>query len=762
MITALSPLTEPSARPLATTATKGAQGEQVEIYELADDTYRVVVIDTYLAKVIKNSDLTYDNAGHIRTYATIDLAVYNSNAKVHAEATTKNLTLTSSTANFDYVAGDYVLVNVNATAAKSDILSKAESFEGVQTVIYANADKHTVNGTDYNDAVKFSLDMAQQDGKLKFTWFLDQFGNLIGNKEITTVYTYGVITRLWNGGDYANTGYGTAMANVTYMDGTSETIKLNSIAVDDGNANDISYSTAYAADKSPMNIKDKVLYLATDASTNYIYDTVYNIISGDVNVAAIGDGHLFSFYKNETTGLVDAADVTNELTNATITTNYDIIAGKNSSGQNAFVKANLSTVFLVQTIDALGNATYTKVGGIDKVANYTGAVVDSVDVNNDGFADYVYAKGVPANAHTVGLFYLGEVKSFRQDVANGNANGDYYVKGYVDGVVNTELKVLASDWSRISSALSDTDTLYVVTYENGYAKSVTPVTTTAATIASKNTNNYPYTDAEYAKYSVVKTAGGDTAGSYYFDGTQSYGVSNATCVLPNTAFGNMTEKTVYPVYKTSDKTVVSAYIVDQTNFSVSVADDINAVADSNFVKVGSEKVSRVADGTKAWFNIEVKEGYKVDGYTVNGVAGTETVANSGNYYWVGETVNGTNVTVAFNIVRDDTLALTDLTVKVAANNLPKATVAYASLEEAAKHTVKFPVVANNETTVTVSCDGTTPISAGVSSGAAQAPAAPTAATEISISDANIGTGTFITVALKSGTSTFYVVYEAQA
>ena len=764
-------------RPLATTATKGAQGQQVEIYLLANGSYRAVVIDTYLAKVISNTNLTYDNAGHVRTYATINLGVYNSsvltgsNKTTNAELSSKNLTLTSSSANFDYVAGDYVLVNVNKTSTKSDILGKAESVDGAQTVIYTNANKHTVNGTDYNDAVRFILDQAEKDGTKTYTWFFDQFGNVIGSKKISTVYTYGVITRLWMGGEYASTGYGEAMANVTYMDGTTETIKLNSIAVDGGAANSISYSTAYSADKSPMNIDltNHILYLATDASTNYLYDsntsehaTNYDIIAGDLKVVAAGDGHLFSFYKNEKTGLVDAAEVTDEINTAAITTNYGIINGKNSSAQNASVKVNLNTIFLVQTVDALGNATYTKVEGCDKIAAYTSATVDYVDVNNDGFAEYVYVKGIPANAHTVGLFYIGQ-KSFRQDVANGNASGVYYVKGYVDGVADQELKVLASDWNIVSAALSDEDTLYVVTYENGYAKGAVKVTSSAATLTSKNSNNYPYTVAEYAGYSVVKTSGGDTTNSYYFDGTQSYGVANATCVLPNTAFGDMTEKTVYLVYKTTDKSVVSAYIVDQTNFSVSVAADVNAVADSNIVKVGQTQVTRVADGTKAWFNITVKSGYKVDGYTVNGVVGTETVGTDSNgSYWVGEVVNGTNTQVVFNIVKDDTLALNTLTVKVGANNLPTPTVAYNSLEEAAKHTVKFPIVANNETTVTVTYTGSENYSAVVSSGAAQAPTAPSANNEISIANANVGSQTFITVAIASGANTFYVVYEAQA
>ena len=119
-----------------TTTKMGAQGRLVEVY---DDV--IVMIDTFLAKVQSVSDAAYDAQGHLRKEASITLLVYDGTSN-------KELTLTT----------------------------------GAQSVIYWNAKEHNVAGTVYDDAFKFILDEAGNSTE-DHTWFLDQYGSLIGAAE---------------------------------------------------------------------------------------------------------------------------------------------------------------------------------------------------------------------------------------------------------------------------------------------------------------------------------------------------------------------------------------------------------------------------------------------------------------------------------------------------------------------------------------------------------------------------------------------------
>lgn len=188
----------------------GAQGRLVEVY---DDT--IVMIDTFLAKVQSVSDAAYDAQGHLRKEASITLLVYDGTSN-------KELTLTNGEDNYSYVKGDYVLLNAytlptndskvsgavaytgtEGTDYYGEIVAKAESFTGAQSVIYWNAQQHNVEGTVYDDAVKFYLDEAGNSTE-NHTWFLDQYGSLIGAADIAATDSYGVINRIWWGGNTAD------------------------------------------------------------------------------------------------------------------------------------------------------------------------------------------------------------------------------------------------------------------------------------------------------------------------------------------------------------------------------------------------------------------------------------------------------------------------------------------------------------------------------------------------------------------------------
>ena len=206
----------------ATKAMVGAQGEQIEFYEVKDG-YRLVVIDTYLAQVNEVFTEKTDNKGHTTRDAYMSLDVYK----------TSSDPVTLYVKGNDYAEEDWVLVNVNdevdasiirttnKAAQKSDlveIVAKAESFEGAQTSIWSKSYKHTIDGKVYDDAVKFYLDDAKSTGTANYTWFLDQFGNLIGSKQIAND-NYAVLKDIiWKTGVGAH-----AEGTLVYMDGTEKT-----------------------------------------------------------------------------------------------------------------------------------------------------------------------------------------------------------------------------------------------------------------------------------------------------------------------------------------------------------------------------------------------------------------------------------------------------------------------------------------------------------------------------------------------------------
>ena len=168
--------------------------------------------------------MIFSDKGHTTRDAYMSLDVYKAS---NGEPTTLYVK------GNDYAEEDWVLVNVNdevdvsiirttnKTAQKSDlveIVAKAESFEGAQTSIWSKSYKHTIDGKDYDDAVKFYLDDAKSTGTANYTWFLDQFGNLIGSKQIAND-NYAVLKDIiWKTGVGAH-----AEGTLVYMDGTEKT-----------------------------------------------------------------------------------------------------------------------------------------------------------------------------------------------------------------------------------------------------------------------------------------------------------------------------------------------------------------------------------------------------------------------------------------------------------------------------------------------------------------------------------------------------------
>ena len=465
------------------TDTKTTMGAQGRLFEVYDDT--IVMIDTFLAKVTYVADITYDAQGHVKTPATITLEVYDS--KIAPKTTA--LTLKDYDNNYGYAKDEYVLINAYTDATNSvtvsgkvynnnkqyaEIVSKATSVDGAQSVIYWNAQQHNVEGTVYDDAVKFYLDEAAQKDA-KYTWYFDSYNNLIGAVEIAAANSYGVINSIWWAGNAAD-GSGVAKANVTYMDGTTALVDISEMTYKDASSalktGTVSHSTATT---SVMTADGTYFYVDSYINTNAAADA-------GTNGNKLLNGHLFRF-TTKSNGTLKAVEVDNYVDADKVADSgklhsvATLAVSKNtqvmSSGTYTLV-VNSNTTFLVRTnvgTDAKPSYTFKTITGFTNIDNYNPDEVDYVDLNGDNVADYVYVIGATTSSKVTSLFYFDG-----QQGAYTLADGTWVVKGYVDGVAG-EVKFANYDALQKTLKINSqtgypvNNTLYVVTLKDGVVQS---------------------------------------------------------------------------------------------------------------------------------------------------------------------------------------------------------------------------------------------------------------------------------------------------
>ena len=561
------------------TDTKTKMGAQGRLFEVYKDAKTIVMIDTFLAKVTYVADITYDAQGHVKTPATITLEVYD------AKNASTPLTLKDYDDNYGYAKDEYVLVNaytdkainsatvsgkvLNTADQYAEIVSKATSVDGAQSVIYWNAQQHNVEGTVYDDAAKFYLDQAAQKDA-KYTWYFDSYNNLIGAVEIAAATSYGVINSIWWAGN-ATDGSGVAKANVTYMDGTTAQVDISKMtyvyttpatpATKTVKSGDVTHSTGINALVMKADDQNKYFYVDTYINTNKVADT-----NGILN------GHLFQF-TTKSNGTLDAVEVATG-TAAKLYNLADVAVSKNTQvygGVTGTLVVNSNTVFLVRSgADTTANPyTFKSITGFTNIDNYAKGEVDYVDLNGDNVADYVYVIAPTTTSKVTSLFYFdGQQGTYTL------ADGTWVVKGYVDGVAG-EVKFANFDALQNTLKINGqtgypvNNTLYVVTLEDGVVKSghivtdgeqlkgyvkfplssayntysditINIVEGDAGTVAKNYSDRDTFADSLYRDYSaskyysvvadltkVVGTMGNPADQNYYFVSIQNNGQLNA-------------------------------------------------------------------------------------------------------------------------------------------------------------------------------------------------------------------------------------------
>ena len=567
------------------------------------------MIDTFLAKVQSVSDAAYDAQSHLKTPATITLEVYDANISGTVASTA--LTLTDSDANYGYVKGDYVLLNtytadnsavasgkvINNTNKYAEIVSKATSVDGAQSIIYRNNEQHNVEGTVYDDAVKFILDEAGNSTG-NHTWFLDQYGNLIGNVEIAAATSYGVINSIWWAGN-ATDGSGVAKANVTYMDGTTALVDISEMTYYSSTFGTGTVTHSTGINDKVMKIADKYFYVHTYIGTNTQADkTANNILNG----------HLFQFTtkSNGTLAAVEVAgngaapyEKLHNLADVAVSKNTQVYGGATGT-----LVVNSNTMFLVRSGAGTTANPYTfkSITGFDKIDRYQNDEVDYV--MSDDFAKYVFIKADPTESKVTSVFfYAGEQASFN------NETGVWTTPGYLDG---EKIAIYAVGWNNSNvNTIIDTatgrgnaNTIYSVALSNGYLdKDYTSAWVYTSTdpirAASVNGVTYPlaaaYMNRNDVKVLTIQGSSSDTfEGNVYTHNDAKYSVvSNADFASKiNSEFTNLGDKVIYLAYISGSGeysgSILHANIVDRATTADELR-EISAVKPNGTVTAASSQ-----------------------------------------------------------------------------------------------------------------------------------------------------------------------------
>ena len=514
----------------------GAQGRTTEVYS-----DRIVMIDTFLAKVEKVTDATYDKAGHLDKEAELTLLVYDG---------TKggtSITLKSET-NWDYSVGDMLLLNDKTVGNNDDLFGKhgtansttvykicglAESFVGAQTTIHYNADKHTVNGTTYPDTNTFHLDEATTE-TTNHIWYMDEHDNLIGVSNIDAVYSYGTIDTIqWVNPQSAN-GY--AQATLVLMDGSklsNVTIKAIGDATGTNEPTEVKHS-----DTTDPSVENAIIS-ATQQNNhdkfhgNYLYQIEQNS-DGSYTLCAVAN---------------TAIDGARLGTDVTVTAKVaDVAKGTGASSDAASkIVMDSSTQYLIQSKDT---DAFTTVTGFNNIETYNNATVDYVDEDNDGRVDYVFIIGDPVSAKTAGLFYAAD-----EDVTYSlnTETGVYTINGIFNGAAGSIQVVDPSKLSsvtnlsfvglgggtrnyttakefveRICDAAANNHVLLDVTIQSGYVVKAEVVTATAMDLNNETDFTGPYTKLDGIRYQTAKGSEGKYADDVLSIGGVNYNVTTAT------------------------------------------------------------------------------------------------------------------------------------------------------------------------------------------------------------------------------------------
>ena len=407
-----------SINPLAVNSYVGAQGRLTEVYNMGAAGYRLVEINTYLAKVTKAVAATTDKNGHTNdAYSTLDIYVNSTAGVLQPNATgiiaAKATISTLKAATAEFAKDTYVLVTVNAADKALGYVSTAAAAEsaGVGAVTFYTSNSTTFTGdVKFDDADKLVLIGTAGAAKaIGGSWdaLKDAYGNLIGL--VPSAKNHLVVEAIeWKHDSTLRGGF--AMADVVLADGSrQQNVTIAGVGVNKASCADSAVIETNYADVAAAKVSDR--YQLNKGYYNHIFNYTIDsngayVLSG-VNASAAGCKYAGT-----------------DLTTAVITKGQSTI----TNGLNTTVADN-NTVFLVKDKTT---GVYTTYVGKDNVPSMTRAavcyltgangfislaVVSDYDLANNNFVAYVTTANNAGVASIYGTAYdvykLGETTATR-------------------------------------------------------------------------------------------------------------------------------------------------------------------------------------------------------------------------------------------------------------------------------------------------------------------------------------------------------------
>ena len=573
----------------ATKATLGEQGQQIEFYKLDSGDYRMVVIDTYLAKVTKVVAEKLDKNGHVDVDDYTALVAYVGNKG--NDPKTEEIYVAGN----DYEKGDYVLVNINEVSKVSfagvkgsqkyiDVLGKAESLDGAQSAIWKNGVGHTIEGKDYDDAYKFYLDEAGKTGTVKFTWFLDQFGNLIGDVAIDTS-NYAVLKDIvWEKND--------AVATLVYMDGTEGTVNVSYIDGAEELAVTESDSDLYKTTGGWVKKSNDAIAELEDTASKVGFDGKKALISTASRYNDVYEG--LALYRVDTqkdgTVALEGLDTNNdEIVNYDWLVTIDTYASVITNALNGKkLSINDNTQFIVRSENDKGEYVYTPYNR-NTLPDYAKESAEIYYTMSGNFVNRVYIKNaIDAEAFGDHLFVTTEKAKMIPDDAN-----TWIMEAVVDGkTVNifaseTIIDELAANVGKLYHVEWDKDWFYNGKLDTGYQSNPNYGYVTEVRLINENE------DAD------------NVSGYYAYEGDCDYVTGKDVEIAGNVLYSN--------------------------HFSWSLTDDTKVIyLDGNEVKTGDKSV--LTDNDLVYSGLWV-------------IAADKKYAAEADTIYVGDRLDGTNPTL---------------------------------------------------------------------------------------------------------------------
>ena len=547
------------------------------------------------------------------------------------------------------------IVGFTAKQPLVEIVGKAESFDGAQSKLWRNSNKHTIADKDYMDAVEFNHDEAQKS-TIKFTWFLDQFGNLIGSVALDRS-NYAVLKDIiWNVGR-PGSAEATLISMVDGKEYTATVDTFDGFSAKDGQT--AGYWMADKNDEDPYHTsssRNTFGYVGEELSDNDMYRglAMYRVDTNDdgtVNLEGIE-----SVKKNDQNKIVVDKLYVNYVENVSVDVKTSAIV-KGGSEEASLTK---STNFIIR--DGKGTKadpfTYELKTGTKELPAMKNVDLFYVDSDKDGFVDFVYvvdyisatldpsyvfaytteaSEDFDADIFTVNVYVNGEKQDIDFNAATYKTLKNNLNKLFVaefnatTGVVDT-LTLVTEDNDRTLNKVEDTVVDYVtgdftVSNDNETIKNVETTDGTMTYVVAENgfkfvstVNGYDSL-ADLAKLDAkdLKTLGIGVWVVAEKDGTHK----QATTVYVGDRLTS-TATSAVDVLNNLDLGTITLTDATQDTLNDAFVDAAKkALSDAGYsdvtVKIGSTKPTVPAIGTTAtaWAQIDVNDG---DGYvTANGV-----------------------------------------------------------------------------------------------------------------------------------------------